>query len=883
MEPLLKTVFYEKHVELGAKMVEFGGWEMPVQYETGIVQEHLSTRKQAGLFDVSHMGRFIVSGPNALDFLQHVLSNNAAALEVEESQYTMIPDGNGGAVDDAYLYRFLEDEYLLVVNAANRAKDWQHLMEWKAEFNSLRIEDRTRELCMLSLQGPNSKEILTNIMEAGQLPEPLRNSLSTVQISGSRVQVARTGYTGEPICFELFIERRDALAIWKLLLGKGAVPVGLGARDTLRLEAGLPLYGHELGLDPEGQPIPIFACNLARFAVSFSSLKGEFVGKPALVQQFEAFKRIVDGDYSLKTDLPRLIQPIELQGKGIARFGAPVLHRGKPVGFVTSGTMVPYWESAGSGLMTTQSDDRQMRAIGLALMDSQLVEGDEIEIEIRGKHTKAHVVPYLLRNEAPPYCWPIRYEQLRADRSKVEPEKEMASNVRNLIEKAAANTVWRQTECINLIPSEQSYSDMSRLLSILDPVGRYAEHKQVKAFKEADIFYYQGTSFISEVENLLCHELQKFLNCSEVETRVISGQMANVAVFSALVDFVNRADRKSEQRRLRKVMNNHIIKGGHLSAQPMGALRDFVMREPRWEKPAVVNFPVLPENPYKIDMTVCRELIAAHRPELIILGKSMIIHREPVAEIRAAIDEFELDCVLMYDMAHVLGLIGPYFQQPFQEGADVVTGSTHKTFFGTQRGIVATNYTEADRQYDFWEAIQRRSFPGSLSNHHLGTLVGLLLAAYEMNCFKDDYQQAVLNNAKAFAAALKDWGLDVAGDPAISYTETHQVILNVGYAKGPELAERLENNNIILNYQAAPDEEGFTASGSLRMGVQEMTRFGMIETDFGELAQLMTDVIRNGKTVKEEVRRFRQRFLEMQYCFRGEEFDGLVERLHQLI
>lgn len=883
MEQLLETVFHEKHVELGAKMVEFGGWEMPVQYETGIVQEHLSTRKQAGLFDVSHMGRFIISGPNALQFLQHVLSNNAAALEIEESQYTMIPDENGGAVDDAYLYRFLKDEYLLVVNAANRANDWRHLMALKAEFDPLRIEDHTRKLCMLSLQGPNSKEILSDIIEAGPLPEPLRNSLSTVQISGSRVQVARTGYTGEPICFELFMENQAALEIWDLLLGRGAVPVGLGARDTLRLEAGLPLYGHELGLDPEGRLIPIFACNLARFAVSFSSLKGEFVGKPALLQQFDAFKRIVDRDYSLIADLPRLIQPIELQGKGIARSGAPVLHRGKPVGFVTSGTMVPYWQTAGSGLTTTQSDDRQRRAIGLALVDSQLVEGDEIEIEIRGKHIQAHVVPYLLRNEAPPHCWPIRYEQLREDRSRVEADEETVSNVRGLIEKAAANTIWRRKECINLIPSEQSYSDMSRLLSILDPVGRYAEHKQVKAFKEADIFYYQGTDFISEVEHLLCHELRKFLNCSEVETRVISGQMANLAVFSALVDYVNRADRKSEQRRLRKVMNNHIIKGGHLSAQPMGALRDFVMRDPKWEKPAVVNFPVLPENPYKIDMTVCRELIAEHRPELIILGKSMIIHREPVAEIRAAIDEFELDCVLMYDMAHVLGLIGPSFQQPFQEGADVVTGSTHKTFFGTQRGLVATNYTVADRQYDFWEAIQRRSFPGSLSNHHLGTLVGLLLAAYEMNYFKDDYQKAVLNNAKAFAGALKDCGLDVAGDPAISYTETHQVILNVGYAKGPELAKRLEDNNIVLNYQAAPDEEGFTASGSLRMGVQEMTRFGMIETDFSELAQLMSDVIRNGKTVKAEVRRFRQHFLEMRYCFRGEEFDGLVEKLHQLV
>ncbi|MCP4626429.1 MAG: glycine cleavage system aminomethyltransferase GcvT [bacterium] len=883
MEELLRTVFYEKHVSLGAKMVEFGGWDMPVQYETGIVQEHLNTRKQAGLFDVSHMGRFIVSGSDALPFLQHVLTNNAAALEIEESQYTMIPDDSGGAIDDAYLYRFWAEEYLLVVNASNRKKDWQRLAGLKKKFGRVKVEDRTRELCMLSLQGPKSKLILSAIMDGGRLPEPLRNSLSTVQIGGHRVFVARTGYTGEPICFELFMNRKDALMIWDLLMQQGVLPVGLGARDTLRLEAGLPLYGHELGLDPADKPIPIFACNLARFAVSFSPLKGEFVGRQALSRQFEAFKKIVDQDYELMGELPRLIQPIELQDKGIARAGAPVLHDGKPVGFVTSGTMVPYWESEGSGLATVQSEDRLLRAIGLALVDSNLVEGDQIQIEIRGQLIRAVVVPYFLRNEAPPYCWPIRYEQLSAEKKTLQADDQTAHNVRTLIQKAAANTVWRQKECINLIPSEQSYSSAARLLSIMDPVSRYAEHKQVKAFKEADIFYYQGTDFISEVECLLQAELQTYLGCTEVETRVISGQMANVAVFSALVDYLNRADRKREQRRIRKVMNNHIIKGGHLSAQPMGALRDFVMRDPKWEKPAAVNFPVLADNPYRIDMEVCRELISEHRPELIILGKSMIIHREPVAEIRAAIDEIGLDCILMYDMAHVLGLVGPYFQQPFKEGADIVTGSTHKTFFGTQRGIVAANYKEEDFHYDFWEAIQRRSFPGSLSNHHLGTLLGLLLAAYEMNYFKEDYQQAVLNNAKAFAMALKDCGLDVAGDPAISYTETHQVILNVGYAKGAEIAGRLEDNNIVLNYQAAPDEEGFTASGSLRTGVQEMTRFGMVDSDFGELAQLMAEVILKGKAVKGKVRSLRQRFLNMQYCFSGQEFEEQIEELHQLV
>jgi aminomethyltransferase len=272
-----------------------------------------------------------------------------------------------------------------------------------------------------------------------------------------------------------------------------------------------------------------------------------------------------------------------------------------------------------------------------------------------------------------------------------------------------------------------------------------------------------------------------------------------------------------------------------------------------------------------------------HRPELIILGKSMMIHKEPVKELRAFIDELALDCVLMYDMAHVLGLVGPYFQQPFKEGADIVTGSTHKTFYGTQRGVAAVNYREDDLQYEFWEAIQRRTFPGSTSNHHLGTLLGLLLAAYEMNAFKDDYQKNVIANAKAFARALKDCGLDVAGDPQISFTETHQVIINVGYARAPEIARRLEQNNIILNYQAAPDEESFSAAGSLRTGVQEMTRFGMRAADFAGLAQLMADVILKNKNAKKDVADFRKRFLEMRYCFSGDEFDGLLEKLHHLI
>jgi aminomethyltransferase len=224
-------------------------------------------------------------------------------------------------------------------------------------------------------------------------------------------------------------------------------------------------------------------------------------------------------------------------------------------------------------------------------------------------------------------------------------------------------------------------------------------------------------------------------------------------------------------------------------------------------------------------------------------------------------------------------LAGPHFQEPFAEGADLVTGSTHKTFFGTQRGIVAANVVLEDETWALWQAIQRRSFPGSVSNHHLGTLLGLLVAAYEMNAYKEPYQRQVLANAKALAAALHDAGLDVAGDASMGFTETHQVIVQVGYARGPEIARRLEDNNIIVNYQAGPTEEGFTASGALRMGVAEMTRFGMREADMQEVAQLIHDVVAKQRRVKDAVMALRQKFQTMHFCFPEEETGELAELL----
>ncbi len=883
MSKLNRTVLHDRHVAAGAKMVEFGGWDMPIQYAS-IVAEHLATRKGCGLFDVSHMGRFIVAGADALALLQHALTNNAAALEPGEAQYTMIPNATGGAVDDAYLYRFDEDSYLLVVNASNREKDWEHLQCLAGQFGDVTLDDQTAQVAMLSVQGPTAKRIVTDLLESGILPEPRRNALSIVRICGVKVLLARTGYTGEPICFELFIPAQTAPAAWDALVQRGAAPVGLGARDTLRLEAGLPLYGHELGEGPDGADIPIFACPLAKFAVSFAEAKGPFIGKNALTEQYATFSRYTFGDYSEPAALPRVVRPVAVLGRGVARHGAKVFADAECrtlLGYVTSGTTVPLWQTEGEALASRLTDQKQLRTICLALLDCHLQDEDRIWIEYRNRAIEAVVVPYHLRSEAPPLARPVVYGEPAAEPATAKPTDPTA--VAQLLEKTIANTVWRQQRCVNLIPSEQTASPMVRLLSVMDPAFRYAEHKQVKAFYDADIFYYQGVDFIDEVERLLTEQLLAYFGCRQVETRAVSGQMANTIVFSAMVDYLNRARRKSEPRRMRCVMNNDIIRGGHLSSQPMGALRDFVAHDAATERAAAVNFPVLADNPYKIDVAAARELIDRHRPELIIFGKSMVLHTEPVAEIRAFLDAENIDAIVMYDMAHVLGLVGPHFQQPFDEGADLVTGSTHKTYFGTQRGVVAGNFDELSVRHDLWRAVERRTFPGAVSNHHLGTMLGLLMAAYEMNHFKDVYQQAVIAGAKALAKALADCGLDVAGDRELGYTQTHQVIVHVGYGNGPEIARRLEENNIVCNYQAAPDEEGFSAAGALRLGVSEMVRFGMGAADFQALAQLIADVVLRDADIAEQATQLRRNFLEMRYCFSGDQYTDAIQKLHSLL
>jgi len=892
---LKRTCLNSWHRENNGQMVEFAGWEMPVSYKRGIIGEHLATRKYGGLFDISHMGRFLIYGEGGTPFLQHVLTNNVFALEHGMAQYTLIQDEWGGAIDDAYLYRLDEGKlmaqsrYLLVVNAANREKDWDWFMDQKKRFRDLLIEDKSEEMGMIALQGPMTKEVLETILVEGHsvLPDPWRNRLRVCEIEGEQVTVtiSRTGYTGEPICFELFSQSQKMRMIWEKILAvggpKGIVPVGLGARDTLRLEACLPLYGHELGLDKEGKEIPIYAAPSVGLGISFSPLKGNFIGREALRRQFEEMKLRLGGDPlppKEKQIVPKRVFPVAIVGgQGIARQGYEVWVEGKRSGHVTSGTMVPYRVFSDNGILSEPSDERGMRSIALAYIDADLKEGQKIEIRQRGKSFEGVIVERHLSGEAPPYARPILVEEKKL--RKHGPIRGLKDYAEGVVNRVIENTHWRQKEAINLIPSEHTPSPLVRFLTIADPSGRYAEHRLVKALGERDVFYYQGTKLIEEVEVLLIDELRRFLGCLEVEPRVVSGQMANTAVFSGLMDYLNRLDRKSEARRIRKVINHHLGRGGHLSAQPMGALRDFVAIDPMTERPAAYQFPVLRENPYQIDLIKTGELIEAQGPELIVLGKSMILYKEPAKEIAQMVSGMRPKPIILYDMAHVLGLIGPYFQEPFKEGVDLVTGSTHKTFFGPQRGIIGSNMEEGTEYEDLWEAIVRRVFPGSVSNHHLGTLLGLLMAAYEMNAFKSDYQKAVMSNARAFARALKDQGLMVEGDPQIGYTETHQVILRVGYRMGPLMANRLEENNVVLNYQAAPDDEGFTSASCLRMGTQEMTRFGMKEDDFAQLAEYMKEVILHDRPMANEIARFRKKFTEMRYCLSEAEAAPLMERL----
>jgi aminomethyltransferase len=339
---------FEKHVELGAKLVDFAGWEMPVQYE-GVREEHSAVRTHVGMFDVSHMGEVEVEGPGALAFLQRVLSNDVARIAIGGAQYSCLCAEDGGVLDDLFAYRLGGDRYLLVTNSANHAADLAWLGHWSRAFDVI-VRDVADRYAMLALQGPHARTVVAGTLGV-ELPPRMR--AAAVRIGGRPALACGTGYTGED-GVELLIDPEVAPAIWAELLDGGAVPCGLAARDTLRLEACFHLHGNDL--TPDRNPIE------AGLGWCCAEATG-FVGAEAVARA------------RAEGTAERLV-PFRIEGPGIPRRGNPVLAGAEPAGTVTSGTFSPTLEVG----------------IGMAYLRAELAEpGTAIEIDVRGKSRAARV------------------------------------------------------------------------------------------------------------------------------------------------------------------------------------------------------------------------------------------------------------------------------------------------------------------------------------------------------------------------------------------------------------------------------------------------------------------------------------------------------------
>ena len=386
MSQLKRTPLYAAHVAAGATMVDFGGWEMPIQYPAGIVGEHLYDRKHCGIFDVSHMGRLIVEGPDRVAFLQKVLSSNVAALVPGRAQYCIIPTETGGAVDDAYLYMYEEDRYMLIVNASNTDKDLDHFAKYLPDYDCT-VTNITDTYSSIAVQGPDAERILKVLSGGAEISGPKKNDLNELNMEGRAVRVSKTGYTGDPIGWELFIDAQEVGWLWNRLIELGAQPTALGARDTLRLEAGLPLYGHEMGIDASGAEMPVFAVSLAKFAVSFADDKADLVARDILKAQKE-------------NGTAKKVVPIALTDRGVMRAGMDIYKDDRHIGWVTSGTMVPYYHFDENGQIL---DTTGKRSIGFAYIDSAVAMDDVIQIDVRGKRLKAKLVTKHMIQNDPPY------------------------------------------------------------------------------------------------------------------------------------------------------------------------------------------------------------------------------------------------------------------------------------------------------------------------------------------------------------------------------------------------------------------------------------------------------------------------------------------------
>jgi aminomethyltransferase len=345
---LKRTPLYEAHLEAGAKLVDFAGWEMPVQYD-GIREEHLRVRGDCGVFDVSHMGEIETEGPQAVELLQRLLTNDVSKIQVGGAQYACLCNEGGGVLDDLFTYRLAEEQFLTVTNAANHQRDLEWFEAHAVEFN-VAVQDRIDAFAMLAVQGPNARTIVGGLAD-GELPARFRTD--EVMIAGCPALVCGTGYTGED-GVELLVAPEAAMTVWGALVDAGASPAGLGARDTLRLEVNYCLYGNDL--TEERTPIE------AGLGWCVKEDTG-FIG-------CEACRRV-------REEGPKeVLEPFVMTGPGIPRQTNPIVSGDRAVGEVTSGTMSPSLEVG----------------IGMGYVSTELAEpGTAIEVDVRGKRRPAEI------------------------------------------------------------------------------------------------------------------------------------------------------------------------------------------------------------------------------------------------------------------------------------------------------------------------------------------------------------------------------------------------------------------------------------------------------------------------------------------------------------
>lgn len=352
----LKTPLYDVHVEEGGKIVPFAGYLLPVQYGTGVIKEHMAVRQQCGLFDVSHMGEILFTGPTALATLNHLLTNDYSNMPINKVRYGVMCNEQGGTIDDLVVYKFGEESYLVVVNAANREKDYAHMAANTLE--GTKCEDISDTVAQVALQGPKAPAIMKKLLPEDQIPKGYYTALPNVNLGGMNCMISRTGYTGE-LGYEIYTASENAPKLWKLLREAGEefglIPCGLGARDTLRLEAAMPLYGHEMD-----ETITPLEAGLD-FGVKLN--KEEFIGHDALVAA-GAPKRVRVG--------------LEVTGRGIIREHQDVYIGDEKIGVSTSGTHCPYLG----------------KAIAMALVAASHAEvGTKVEAEVRGRRVAAEIIP----------------------------------------------------------------------------------------------------------------------------------------------------------------------------------------------------------------------------------------------------------------------------------------------------------------------------------------------------------------------------------------------------------------------------------------------------------------------------------------------------------